>query len=427
MNNKIVFPELVDMLTEINGTSRKISETFLKELFNILKKSFENGESVRIKNFGVFKVVKTESRKSVDINTGKEIEIPEHNRITFTPDKEVTEAVNKSFAGFDTVDLDNDISEEEIAKLSETGEKSEEILKTEEVQAEETEKASADKSETVVVPEPTPEEESEELPEEPEVIKDSIAEPEQLKSEKEEQHIEPESGTKVKETETPQPFKEEKPEQKEVQEESEHKVEEVLHLKTAEDPKKANKSDVETESETSEDNPQAYIDNNNSNNQKKYQAKFNKGFLWGIISGVVLTSVLFTSIFFFIGVPIVNTEKVEYEAIPEAIQDAIVAINISDSIEKEKIEKIDKPKVITDTVLGNKFLTTMAREYYGNFNFWVYIYEENKDKIKNPDRINRGTIVVIPPAEKYGIDKNDPASVKRAEKKAREFTYKFKN
>ena len=119
MNNKISFTELADILTEINGTTRKISETFLKELFNILKEEMEKGESVRIKGLGSFKVVKVESRMSVNVNSGKEIEIPEHNKIVFTPDKELAEAVNKSFAGFETVELDNDISDDELTKLSE--------------------------------------------------------------------------------------------------------------------------------------------------------------------------------------------------------------------------------------------------------------------------------------------------------------------
>jgi nucleoid-associated protein YgaU len=72
-------------------------------------------------------------------------------------------------------------------------------------------------------------------------------------------------------------------------------------------------------------------------------------------------------------------------------------------------------KVVTDTVRPGRFLATMARRHYGNYKFWVYIYLENRDKIPNPDNLPAGTVLVIPPAEKYGIDASDPASVSRAE------------
>ena len=84
------------------------------------------------------------------------------------------------------------------------------------------------------------------------------------------------------------------------------------------------------------------------------------------------------------------------------------------------------PKVVTDTVTGHRYLTTMARKYYGNNCFWVYIYEENAAKINNPDRIRPGTVVVIPPASKYGIDASDPASVRRATAKIGEIERSMK-
>ena len=76
--------------------------------------------------------------------------------------------------------------------------------------------------------------------------------------------------------------------------------------------------------------------------------------------------------------------------------------------------------VKTDTVGRTRFLTTMAREYYGDLNFWVYIYEENKSIISDPNHIEAGTVVIIPPASKYGIDKNDPESVAKAKAKSAE-------
>lgn len=84
------------------------------------------------------------------------------------------------------------------------------------------------------------------------------------------------------------------------------------------------------------------------------------------------------------------------------------------------------PEVVTETVTSTNYLASMARRHYGRFEFWVYIYEENAAKLNNPDLIEPNTVVVIPPAEKYSIDKNNPESVARAVAKAKEIYSRFK-
>ena len=74
----------------------------------------------------------------------------------------------------------------------------------------------------------------------------------------------------------------------------------------------------------------------------------------------------------------------------------------------------DKPEVVTDVVRKGTFLTTMSLKHYGHKAFWVYIYEENKAQIPNPNNVAAGTVVVIPPAHKYGINANDTLSVAKA-------------
>ncbi len=68
-----------------------------------------------------------------------------------------------------------------------------------------------------------------------------------------------------------------------------------------------------------------------------------------------------------------------------------------------------------DTVTSARFLTTMARQYYGDYHFWVYIYLYNKDIIKDPDLIPSGTSVKIPDASVYGIDAGSPQSIAKAQ------------
>ncbi len=59
-------------------------------------------------------------------------------------------------------------------------------------------------------------------------------------------------------------------------------------------------------------------------------------------------------------------------------------------------------------------LTRIARETYGDRIFWVYIYEENKEKIADPDNVPLGTELVLPLPEKYAINAADTASLRRA-------------
>lgn len=100
---------------------------------------------------------------------------------------------------------------------------------------------------------------------------------------------------------------------------------------------------------------------------------------------------------------------------------------VTDSAEPSAVA-IDIPAaeaVVTDTVRRGRFLTTMALEHYGKKIFWVYIYEENAGKLGNPGQISGGTVVVIPPASKYGIRPGDAASEELAEQKAEEILEKY--
>lgn len=80
---------------------------------------------------------------------------------------------------------------------------------------------------------------------------------------------------------------------------------------------------------------------------------------------------------------------------------------------------------VKDVIKPGYLIHEMARKHYGNKAFWVYIYEENKTKIGNPNRLSAGLELVIPPAEKYGIDSHNPASVKAANEKAGKILAKF--
>ena len=114
------------------------------------------------------------------------------------------------------------------------------------------------------------------------------------------------------------------------------------------------------------------------------------------------------------------TAVIATEALPAEEQPDTALSEPSETIATAPVvQEVPKPAIVTDTVTSRRYLTTMSRKYYGDYRFWVYIYLENSDIIDNPDRIKPGTVVVIPAAEKYGINPEDPASVAAANEKIR--------
>lgn len=83
---------------------RKILDAFFMQIM----KGLEEERYVKVKGLGVFKLIDVESRRSVDVNTKEYIEIPEHRKITFTPESALKELINKPFAHFETIEIKSD-------------------------------------------------------------------------------------------------------------------------------------------------------------------------------------------------------------------------------------------------------------------------------------------------------------------------------
>ena len=132
MNAKLNMQHLVDLMAERNGTTKKSEEHFLKEFFALIQEGLQQDSYVKIKGLGTFKLMEVENRSSIDVNTGKPIDIEGHTKVSFTPDGELKELINKPFANFENVIL----HEESILKDTLIEEPSEEEEKLEEVREE---------------------------------------------------------------------------------------------------------------------------------------------------------------------------------------------------------------------------------------------------------------------------------------------------
>jgi nucleoid DNA-binding protein/LysM repeat protein len=113
MDNKINLSQLADLLSQAGGMSKAASEQFVKNFFDIISQSVLSEGLVKVKGLGTFKLVQMEDRESVNVNSGERFTIEGHQKISFIPDADLKERINKPFAAFETVE----ISEEQAAQL----------------------------------------------------------------------------------------------------------------------------------------------------------------------------------------------------------------------------------------------------------------------------------------------------------------------
>jgi len=399
MNTKITFVELVELMAENTSTSKRVCELFLREFFTTISQALIDGESVKIKGVGTFKVIRVKPRKSVSVSTGNANELPEHGKLTFTPDKSLAEALNQPFAQFETVYLDDAVTDE---KLAEIDKKYPSLFMDDEV-----------------IPEPPTD-----LPEPPAPTLNDIPAPieSQIPTISSADKVKPLSPTDettvpgvVEKTPEaapgPEKEKEATAEEKMVEKktepvvistplmgtpiddpEEENRPEEKPH----EEPQKRPHEEEDTEPEDDgfrRPEPRNVYTPTQEQIQKLNKPNY-KRWLW-IALGVLVAA----------GLIWLLSSRNGNGSTPDPEE----VIAEADTVAAE-------PEVITDTVTSQIVLSTLSDRYYGSPWFWVYIYEENRSKINDPNNVRPGTVVVIPPAEKYGIDAKDKASLKKAQR-----------
>lgn len=107
MNEKLNIQDLIDLLAEKHGMSKKDADNFVKEFFLLIEESLEKDKYVKIRGLGTFKLIDVDSRESVNVNTGERFEIQGHTKVSFTPEPTLKDLVNKPFSHFETVALND--------------------------------------------------------------------------------------------------------------------------------------------------------------------------------------------------------------------------------------------------------------------------------------------------------------------------------
>ena len=153
MSEKITIQDIIELLAEKHSMTKKDADTFVKGMFELIEEALATEKYVKVKGLGTFKLTEVDSRESVNVNTGERFEIQGHTKISFTPDSSMKDLINKPFAHFEAVALNENTkledTETEIEGEEEEREETleevaegilEEVVVTEEARSTETEK-----------------------------------------------------------------------------------------------------------------------------------------------------------------------------------------------------------------------------------------------------------------------------------------------
>ena len=120
--SKISLSDLAQRLVEKSGISLQDAELFIRKMFDVANEGLQSDKLVKMKWLGTFKVMAVKDRESVDVNTGERIIIEGRDKISFTPDNILKEIVNKPFAQFETVVVNDGVDFDEIDRKFENAE-----------------------------------------------------------------------------------------------------------------------------------------------------------------------------------------------------------------------------------------------------------------------------------------------------------------
>ncbi len=456
MNNKVTFPELVEQVAQYANTSKRMSELFLKELFATISQSLIDGESVKVKGIGTFKLTEVSPRKSVDVNTGEEIEIPGHKKLSFAPDKDMAEAINQPFMHFETEILDDDVTDDQLAAID-AGVPTEAPADAAPAE-EETDDTTA--TEPPAAEAPVAAEEEVVMPP---VFVAPVEEPESEEAETEaEAPVEPSEEVPAEEeapAEVPVQEPADEPEEAVSEEEAEPEpVTEVEPSAVAEPEDEAEGAEAEGEPDAESEMVSEELADERVGQEIDKRRITRRSLLEGFVVGVVTTLIvtLFAYRLYLMkgyeATPadeepftehvstdsVAATEQALAENSTEADADKQKAAEEQKKADEEKKKAEEEKKKAeeekqkaeaakpttanvaagtTDTIKPGTNLYRMSRKHYGSDKFWVYIYEENKAKYPNPNTIPVGAVLHIPQLGKYGAKAGDPASIAAAKKK----------
>jgi len=107
---KLTIQEIAKVLVEKSGLQQRDANQFATEMFAVILQRLQEGDQVKVKGLGTFKIISVEARESISVRTGERVVIEGHDKVSFTPDNMMKELVNKPFSQFETVVLNDGVA-----------------------------------------------------------------------------------------------------------------------------------------------------------------------------------------------------------------------------------------------------------------------------------------------------------------------------
>ena len=427
--------EIISIIAERTGVSRADARLFLDKFNEAVFKGLNDDQSVKIKGLGTFKMVSVKARKSVSVNGGEAIEIPAHNKVTFTAEKVFADMVNEPLAHLEVVELSDSPSDEvdpveegaddyvassRMKKLSEEAEELKSLLAdinglpvaATSVEGQNVEDAATEHKKEEVV-----EESKKEVVEE--VVEDYKEEVvEESKKEVVEEVVE-ESKEEVAEEVVEEVVEENNEVVEEVVEES--KEEEVVE-EHREEEKECDSVDVEDE------------------NTKgiTYGGKIGRLFLLCMMLLLVIFGLIYWVNFRKADDKDTPVKTVDVEAVAPVCGNTVAkkdtVVPEDKSVEEDKlpdgkltIEQMRKMEIDysviqgTETVRDGSRLTMISLRAYGNKEFWIYLFLANRDQLRNPGQIRTGMVIKIPKIDSRLVDASNPDCLQYAKELQKDY------
>lgn len=183
---------IADAVAKKHKITVKEAEKFVSAIFDVVNEGLKTDKLVKVKGLGTFKVQAVKPRESVNVNTGERVLIEGHEKVSFTPDATMKELVNKPFAQFETVVLNDGVDFADIESKSDDEEKAENtdeiVVSAEEIVASDEEKAETKEEITAEIIDEKP---AEEVPQQAvEIPMVAVKAKEEIAEEKEEEQKE---------------------------------------------------------------------------------------------------------------------------------------------------------------------------------------------------------------------------------------------
>lgn len=427
MSDKITIQDIIELLAEKHGMSKKDAEAFVKGVFDLIEEALASEKYVKVKGLGTFKLTEVESRESVNVNTGERFQIQGHNKISFTPDTTMKDLINKPFAHFETVILNENTQLEDTETEFEgenDGEEAEEVISTPEVPKDDDAHTITSVSDNGVDIQPVTD----------------VAEPEKT--------ISADETSKVVEEQQPteeNPLAEEAP--KAVEKTSEEEPVNIAEAVVEALQEEKTVSETITVSEAVASEPQLVtVPEGSLKTPEKPLKEEKKKSPWGIIIAIILVLCIAGGIYWFMQSssnkqpvkksvtttlpPTVKevpndsvslqqqdtasvsdlqtkepvqpqpaetplqqqpTKPESHSSVKSAVNQEIAKVTLADTVEYDIVGTMTNY-----TLQEGESLIKLALKFYGTKKLWPYIVKHNKNVIKDADRVPIGTTLRIP-------------------------------